>query len=239
MSPWGIGQQYPLLPKTQNYSTSAEKVSINLVEKSVSPCPFLESFSTSHTLLAFHGDTSRLIRSSSMVGWQRWGIDPDWGQVGKATMRACAGTGLRWRPDSTAWRSARTGVGHRVPETPTKLRHHRGCRSSALRRVRIQPPLHEPRVARHDHKGHHADDDRGDAQPPQERMRQRGRHPEQRGEQEGHQQAQRVNRREDEQELFPRLGRGGALRRKPKIDPRPDLMDIPGGEQITDPADQG
>ena len=111
--------------------------------------------------------------------------------------------------------------------------------SSTLLRFFIQPPLHEPRVARHDHKGHQADDDRGDEQPPDERMGQRGHHPEQRGEHRGNKQAQRVNRREDQQELFPRLGRFSMLRRKPKIHPRPDLMDIPFGEQVADPADQG
>jgi hypothetical protein len=136
----------------------------------------------------------------------------------------------------TARKQARQALLWRVRKPRTK---DRGFRSSALPRVFIQPPLHEPRVARHDHKGHQADDDGGDEQPPDERMRQRWRHPEQRGEHRGNKQAQRVNRRKDNQELFPRLGWFGGLRRKPKIHSCPDRMDIPFGEQVADPADQG
>src|SRR5262245_42981936 len=55
----------------------------------------------------------------------------------------------------------------------------------------------------------------------------------------GFNQAQRVNRREDQQELFPSLGRSSVLRREPKIHPHPDLMDIPFGKHVADPADQG
>ena len=99
----------------------------------------------------------------------------------------------------------------------------RFCQRPSLRFI-IQPPFHQAGVARHDHEGQQCSKDTGHQQPADERPAQDRRDTIQGTKQSGYDQAQRIDGRKGKEELLTGLGRFHPCRRKPEVDPGPDLV---------------